>query len=167
MTANNHGEWTPGRGVGAPRPRQMETVMTYAKFALWLALGLAVAPSTSLAKDDVQSLLQRCTSAAETEQLYCIGYVSGISDAMVARTGEGRARAVANGVKMGRRPKLTHHQQPEDQPTRSWRGDTCGDWQDLQRVRPDDCEACAMTEARTMQMKHRMLYTPLAFLLNR
>jgi DNA invertase Pin-like site-specific DNA recombinase len=30
-----------------------------------------------------------------------------------ARTGEGRARAVANGVKMGRRPKHTHHQQPE------------------------------------------------------
>jgi DNA invertase Pin-like site-specific DNA recombinase len=30
-----------------------------------------------------------------------------------ARTGEGRARAVARGVKMGRKPKLTPHQQRE------------------------------------------------------
>ena len=30
-----------------------------------------------------------------------------------ARTGEGRARAVANGVKMGRKPKLTPHQKRE------------------------------------------------------
>src|SRR5271170_1749520 len=30
-----------------------------------------------------------------------------------ARTGEGRARAVANGVKLGRKPKLTSHQQRE------------------------------------------------------
>jgi DNA invertase Pin-like site-specific DNA recombinase len=30
-----------------------------------------------------------------------------------ARTGEGRARAKANGVKMGRKPKLTPHQQKE------------------------------------------------------
>jgi DNA invertase Pin-like site-specific DNA recombinase len=30
-----------------------------------------------------------------------------------ARTGEGRARAVANGVKMGRKPKLTPHQKKE------------------------------------------------------
>jgi DNA invertase Pin-like site-specific DNA recombinase len=30
-----------------------------------------------------------------------------------ARTGEGRERAVARGVKMGRRPKLTPHQQRE------------------------------------------------------
>jgi DNA invertase Pin-like site-specific DNA recombinase len=30
-----------------------------------------------------------------------------------ARTGEGRARAVANGVKMGRKPKLTLHQKRE------------------------------------------------------
>jgi DNA invertase Pin-like site-specific DNA recombinase len=29
------------------------------------------------------------------------------------RTGEGRARAVANGVKLGRKPTLTHHQQRE------------------------------------------------------
>src|ERR1035438_1535771 len=28
-----------------------------------------------------------------------------------ARTGEGRARAVANGVRLGRKPTLTHHQQ--------------------------------------------------------
>ncbi len=30
-----------------------------------------------------------------------------------ARTGEGRARAVARGVKLGRKPKLTQHQQKE------------------------------------------------------
>ena len=30
-----------------------------------------------------------------------------------ARTGEGRARAVANGVKLGRKPTLTHHQRNE------------------------------------------------------
>lgn len=30
-----------------------------------------------------------------------------------ARTGEGRARAVANGVKLGRKPKLTPHQRQE------------------------------------------------------
>jgi DNA invertase Pin-like site-specific DNA recombinase len=30
-----------------------------------------------------------------------------------ARTGEGRARAVANGVRLGRKPTLTHHQQLE------------------------------------------------------
>ncbi len=30
-----------------------------------------------------------------------------------ARTGEGRARAVAAGVKMGRKPKLTPHQRKE------------------------------------------------------
>jgi DNA invertase Pin-like site-specific DNA recombinase len=30
-----------------------------------------------------------------------------------ARTAEGRARAVANGVKLGRKPKLTPHQRQE------------------------------------------------------
>jgi DNA invertase Pin-like site-specific DNA recombinase len=34
-------------------------------------------------------------------------------DLIRARTGEGRARAVARGVKMGRPPKLTPHQQKE------------------------------------------------------
>jgi DNA invertase Pin-like site-specific DNA recombinase len=34
-------------------------------------------------------------------------------DLIRARTGEGRARAVARGVKMGRPPKLTAHQQKE------------------------------------------------------
>jgi DNA invertase Pin-like site-specific DNA recombinase len=34
-------------------------------------------------------------------------------DLICARTGEGRARAVARGVKMGRKPKLTPHQQKE------------------------------------------------------
>ena len=35
-----------------------------------------------------------------------------------ARTGEGRARAVARGVKMGRKPKLTPHQRKEAQAPR-------------------------------------------------
>ena len=34
-------------------------------------------------------------------------------DLIRARTGEGRARAVERGVKMGRPPKLTPHQQKE------------------------------------------------------
>jgi DNA invertase Pin-like site-specific DNA recombinase len=34
-------------------------------------------------------------------------------DLVRARTGEGRARAVARGVKMDRKPKLTPHQQKE------------------------------------------------------
>jgi DNA invertase Pin-like site-specific DNA recombinase len=34
-------------------------------------------------------------------------------DLIRARTGEGRTRAVARGVKMGRPPKLTPHQQKE------------------------------------------------------
>ena len=34
-------------------------------------------------------------------------------DLIRARTGEGRARAVAQGVRMGRKPKLTPHQQRE------------------------------------------------------
>ena len=34
-------------------------------------------------------------------------------DLIRARTGEGRERAKARGVKMGRKPKLTRHQQAE------------------------------------------------------
>ena len=34
-------------------------------------------------------------------------------DLIRSRTGEGRARAKARGVKMGRKPKLTPHQQAE------------------------------------------------------
>jgi DNA invertase Pin-like site-specific DNA recombinase len=34
-------------------------------------------------------------------------------DLIGARTSEGRSRAVARGVKMGRKPKLTPHQQRE------------------------------------------------------
>jgi DNA invertase Pin-like site-specific DNA recombinase len=35
------------------------------------------------------------------------------SELIRARTGEGRARAVANGVRLGRKPTLPHHQQLE------------------------------------------------------
>ncbi len=41
-----------------------------------------------------------------------------------ARTGEGRARAVANGVKLGRKPKLTPHQQREAVKRRESGGET-------------------------------------------
>ena len=41
------------------------------------------------------------------------GLVEFERDLIRARTGEGRARAVARGVKMGRPPKLTPHQQKE------------------------------------------------------
>ena len=43
-----------------------------------------------------------------------------------ARTGEGRARAVARGVKLGRKPKLTPHQQKEAVKRRD-RGETTRD----------------------------------------
>ena len=36
-----------------------------------------------------------------------------VSKARDNRTGEGRERAKAKGVRMGRRPKLTHHQRQE------------------------------------------------------
>jgi DNA invertase Pin-like site-specific DNA recombinase len=41
-----------------------------------------------------------------------------------ARTGEGRARAVANGVKLGRKPKLTPHQRREAIKRREGGGET-------------------------------------------
>ena len=41
-----------------------------------------------------------------------------------ARTGEGRARAVANGVKLGRKPKLTPHQRREAIKRRESGGET-------------------------------------------
>jgi DNA invertase Pin-like site-specific DNA recombinase len=44
-----------------------------------------------------------------------------------ARTGEGRARAVANGVRLGRKPTLTHHQQLEAIKRRNARKETLGE----------------------------------------
>ena len=41
-----------------------------------------------------------------------------------ARTGEGRARAVARGVRLGRKPKLTPHQQKEALARRERGGET-------------------------------------------
>jgi DNA invertase Pin-like site-specific DNA recombinase len=48
-------------------------------------------------------------------------------DLIRARTGEGRARAVARGVKMGRPPKLTPHQQKEAIKHRDQREETLAD----------------------------------------
>ena len=40
-----------------------------------------------------------------------------------ARTGEGRARAKANGVRLGRKPKLTDHQEARgDEARKRWQG---------------------------------------------
>jgi DNA invertase Pin-like site-specific DNA recombinase len=44
-----------------------------------------------------------------------------------ARTGEGRARAVANGVRLGRKPTLTHYQQQEQIKRRDARKETLGE----------------------------------------
>ena len=41
-----------------------------------------------------------------------------------ARTGEGRRRAVARGVKLGRKPKLTAHQMKEAIRRRDWGDET-------------------------------------------
>jgi len=50
----------------------------------------------------------------EADQERCGRIVWGIERELIrARTGEGRARAVAAGVKMGRKPKLTPHQAKE------------------------------------------------------
>jgi DNA invertase Pin-like site-specific DNA recombinase len=67
-----------------------------------------------------------------------------------ARTGEGRERAKAKGVKMGRKPKLTGLPEARsDQTPRSWRGDAGRDWPQLQRVRLNDFEASALSERRS------------------
>jgi DNA invertase Pin-like site-specific DNA recombinase len=65
-----------------------------------------------------------------------------------ARTGEGRERAEANGVKMGRKPKLTDHHKREAIQRRSERGDACRDRPQLQRVRLDDFEVDAMNKPK-------------------
>jgi DNA invertase Pin-like site-specific DNA recombinase len=44
-----------------------------------------------------------------------------------ARTGEGRERAKANGVKMGRKPKMTGHQKREAIKRRDHGEETLGD----------------------------------------
>jgi len=65
------------------------------------------------------------------------------------RASEGRERAKACGVKLGRNPKLrrnpklTGRQKREAiRRPRLWRGDACGDWPQLQCIRADDFEVC-------------------------
>jgi DNA invertase Pin-like site-specific DNA recombinase len=48
-------------------------------------------------------------------------------DLIRARTSEGRARAVANGVRLGRKPTLTHHQQREAMRRRNAGKETLGE----------------------------------------
>jgi hypothetical protein len=61
-----------------------------------------------------------------------------------ARTGEGRERAKARSVRLGRKPKLTEHQRKEAIKRRD-HGDACGDWPLLQRERLDDFEISKLT----------------------
>ncbi len=62
------------------------------------------------------------------------------------RTGEGRARPKARGVKLGRRPKLTPHQKREGfGAARKGQGDTCRHRPQLQRERMDDFKADSLT----------------------
>jgi Resolvase, N terminal domain len=60
------------------------------------------------------------------------------------RTGEGRERAKANGVKMGRKPKLTGHQKREAIKRRDRDAETLAEI-GRSYVRLDDRTACAMT----------------------
>jgi DNA invertase Pin-like site-specific DNA recombinase len=62
-----------------------------------------------------------------------------------ARTGEGRERAKAQGVRMGRKPKLTDHQRREAIKRRDY-GEETLDWPQLPRVRLDDFEAVGVRE---------------------
>src|SRR6478672_9189192 len=63
-------------------------------------------------------------------------------DLIRARTGEGRARAVARGQRMGRPPKLTPHQKREAIKRRDTGNETLADiWPQLQRQRRDDFPA--------------------------
>ena len=67
-------------------------------------------------------------------------------DLIRARTGEGRERAKARGVKMGRPPKLTATSAAGgDQAPRPRRGIACRDRAQLQRQRGDDFEIGAVT----------------------
>ena len=63
---------------------------------------------------------QRCDAWADTTTSHgrlMLTVLGGLAeferDLIRARTGEGRERAKARGVKMGRKPKLTPHQQAE------------------------------------------------------
>ena len=58
-------------------------------------------------------------------------------DLIRARTGEGRERAKARGVKMGRKPKLTPHQKREASGAATRARDPCRHRAKLQRRRHD------------------------------
>ena len=66
-------------------------------------------------------------------------------DLIRARTGEGRARAKARGVKMGRKPKLTAHQQREAIRRRDDGEADARDRQALQRASQHDFEVIFMS----------------------
>jgi DNA invertase Pin-like site-specific DNA recombinase len=55
-----------------------------------------------------QGYRELCTRCLNAEMAHALGL-----DLIRSRTGEGRARAKARGVKMGRKPKLTPHQHAE------------------------------------------------------
>jgi len=66
---------------------------------------------------DFRSLADTWADTTTAHGRLMVTLLSGIAEfereLILARTKEGRARAVANGVKLGRKPVLTHHQQRE------------------------------------------------------
>ena len=69
-------------------------------------------------------------------------------DLIRARTGEGRERAKARGVKMGRKPKLTPHQQARRFIAARRTASRAGDCPQLQRPQQHDFEARGMIEEK-------------------
>ena len=76
-------------------------------------------------------------------------------DLIRARTGEGRERAKARGVKMGRKPKLTPHQQREAMLRRETTASRAGDRPQLQCPPRDDFEAGGMTTGQSGKAGYR------------
>jgi DNA invertase Pin-like site-specific DNA recombinase len=67
-------------------------------------------------------------------------------DLIPAPTGEGEAQAVARGVKLGRKPKLTDHQKREAiRPARCQRRDGARDRAQIRRRQEHDFEADGIT----------------------
>lgn len=71
-----------------------------------------------------------------------LGGLAGFERELIrARTSEGRARAVERGVKLGRRPRLTRHQEIEARRRRDTGDESLAeDWPQLQCRRLDDWE---------------------------
>jgi hypothetical protein len=88
-----------------------------------------------------------------------IGLAEFERDLIRARTGEGRARAVARGVKMGRPPKLAPHQRQEAIKRRDQGDETaCRHRPQLQRQRSDDFTPLDFGLPRPKQRRHPLIW---------